>query len=116
MRERTSRFHLCTLSIFVMLIVACISIVPTPKATATQTPAIPTPFIPTATATFAPPQANAQFIAYIRDRQLMVTDVTNGVRGGTTQYTMTGESDQVNDLVWSPSGEFVAFVASPKGD
>jgi WD40 repeat protein len=46
----------------------------------------------------------------------LVTDVTNNVQGGTTQYTMAGESDQVSDLVWSPSGEFVAFVSAAKGD
>jgi hypothetical protein len=47
---------------------------------------------------------------------LLVADVTNNVKGGTTQYSVAGESDQVTDLVWSPSGEFVAFVAAPKGD
>ncbi len=29
---------------------------------------------------------------------------------------MTGENDQVSDIVWSPSGEFVAFVSTAKGD
>jgi hypothetical protein len=47
---------------------------------------------------------------------LLVTDVSNGVKGGTTQYTVQGETDQVTDIVWSPSGEFVAFVAAPHGD
>jgi hypothetical protein len=41
-----------------------------------------------------------------------VTDVSNNVQGGTTQYTLAGESDQVSDLAWSPNGEFVAFVSS----
>jgi hypothetical protein len=61
------------------------------------------------------PQGQTQFIAYIRDGHLMVTDVTNGVQGGTTQYTVTGENDQVADLVWSPSGEYVAFVSVATG-
>jgi Tol biopolymer transport system component len=38
------------------------------------------------------------------------------VNNGTTDYSIAGQSDQVTDLVWSPSGEFVAFVASPQGD
>jgi Tol biopolymer transport system component len=42
--------------------------------------------------------------------------VTNGDQGGATQYTMTGESDQVTDLVWSPSGELVAFVSAATGE
>jgi hypothetical protein len=57
-------------------------------------------------------QDQDQFLAYIRDGHLLVTNVTNGVPGGTTQYTLAGESDQVTDLAWSPSGEFVAFVSS----
>ena len=36
--------------------------------------------------------------------------------GGTTQYTLSGESDRVSDIEWSPSGEFVAFVSSAQGD
>ena len=91
----------------------------------------PTVFVPTATATLAPesplqpqhplrrhqlPASGQQFLAYISNGQLLVTDVTNSVQGGTTQYTVAGESDQVMDLVWSPSGEFVAFVAAPHGD
>lgn len=99
---------------------------------ATQTAAaFSTPFVPTPTTTVAPlpvppgevsptpgqpPATGQQFIAYVRDGQLLVTDVTNGVQGGTTQYTLSGESDQVSDIVWSPSGEFVAFVAAPQGD
>jgi Tol biopolymer transport system component len=38
------------------------------------------------------------------------------VLGGTTQYSVAGQSDQVTDLAWSPSGEFVAFVAAPQGE
>ncbi|HEX5840776.1 MAG TPA: WD40 repeat domain-containing protein, partial [Anaerolineales bacterium] len=59
-----------------------------------------------------PSQDGIQFIAYIRDGQLLVTDVSNNVQGGTTQYTLAGESDQVSDLAWSPNGEFVVFVSS----
>jgi Flp pilus assembly protein TadG len=58
--------------------------------------AAPTPGLPS--------QGGIQFIAYIRDGQLLVTDVSANVQGGTTQYTLAGESDQVSDLVWSPSG------------
>ena len=97
---------------------------------ATQTvPALTTPTPVLSTATLEPqpipsdiatlstqlPQGQAQFIAYIREGHLLVTDVTNGVQGGTTQYTVAGESDQVTDLVWSPSGEFVAFVSAATG-
>jgi hypothetical protein len=87
-----------------------------------------TVFVPTATlapeltpsveVSITPTQGSSsaqQFLAYIRDGHLLVTDVTNGVQGGTTQYTLAGESDQVTDLVWSPSGEFVAFVSAASG-
>jgi WD40 repeat protein len=63
-----------------------------------------------------PSGSGQQFIAYVRDGQLLVTDVTNGVQGGTTQYTVEGESDQVTDIAWSPSGEFVAFVSTAQGE
>jgi Tol biopolymer transport system component len=56
-----------------------------------------------------------QFLAYISGGHLLVTDVTNSVKGGTTQYTVAGQSDQVADLVWSPSGELVAFVSAASG-
>jgi Tol biopolymer transport system component len=103
---------------------------PTSTPQSTDNTLTPTAFIP-ATATFTleaspatevpstptqPPAAEQQFLAYISNGQLLVTDVTNAVQGGTTQYTVAGESDQVTDLVWSPSGEFVAFVAAPQGD
>ena len=80
-----------------------------PPATAvTETPPA-TSEIPSPTAT-QPAQGGSQFLAYINNEgHLLVTDVTNGVQGGTTQYTVAGESDQVMDLAWSPSGEFVAF-------
>lgn len=57
-----------------------------------------------------------QLLAYVNDGQLLVTDVTGGVQGGTTQYTVKGASDEVSDIVWSPSGEFVAFVSTAQGD
>lgn len=87
-----------------------------PTATAEQetAPAPSETLVPTAT---QPTQAGTQFLAYINNEgQLLVTDVTNGVQGGTTQYTMAGESDQVMDLAWSPSGEFVAFTSVAKID
>jgi len=86
-----------------------------PATTAvTETQPVPAEtFTPTTT---QPPQATNQFLAYIQDGQLLVTDVTNGVQGGTTQYTVAGQSDQVIDLAWSPSGEFVGFVSTASGD
>ena len=89
--------------------------IPTP--TTTLVPEItPTTEVPPSTTQPPPSSSGQQFLAYISNGQLLVTDVTNNVKGGTTQYTVAGESDQVTDLVWSPSGEFVAFVAAPKGD
>lgn len=89
---------------------------PTPLIPVTPTTTTEPLPVPSDIATFtAQPQAQQQFLAYIRDGHLLVTDVTNGVQGGTTQYTMAGESDQVGDLVWSPSGEFVAFVSAATG-
>jgi len=89
------------------------SLVPSPTTT---TVPLPVPFETATPTVAAPPQGEAQFLAYTNNGQLLVTDVTNGVQGGTTQYTMTGESDRVSDIVWSPSGEFVAFVSTAKGD
>src|SRR5688500_4610310 len=65
---------------------------------------------PTAEATTETPPADQTFIAYVRDGQLMVTDVTGGVLGGTTQYTQPGVDDGVTDLIWSPSGEYIAYT------
>ena len=79
---------------------------------ATDTPAVATPTLPLPP---PPPGVHGQQIAYVYNGQLLLTDITGGVIGGTGQYTMQGESDRVTDLVWSPSGEFVAFVAAPKG-
>lgn len=101
-----------------MLAMSCAVITPGPDEAVTQTalPFTATPgTIPTDAASptpTQPSQPNLQFIAYVRDGQMLVTDVTNGVQAGTTQYTTTGESDQVSDVVWSPSGEFVAFVST----
>jgi WD40 repeat protein len=136
MKRRT---YLFTLTLVLLLITAaCIPLTPgtdqTPTPSAADNTLTPTPFVPapTSTSTLVPeitptieisptptPSSTSggqQFIAYISNGQLLVTDVTNNVKGGTGQYTLAGESDQVTDLVWSPSGEFVAFVASPKGD
>jgi hypothetical protein len=86
----------------------------TPTTTVAPLP-VP-PEIATQTAAAAQtPQGGMQFLAYIQNGHLVVTDVTNGVKGGTTQYTVAGQSDQVTDLVWSPSGEFVAFVSAATG-
>ena len=85
-----------------------------PIPTTTVAP-LPVPFeSPTPTAG-APSQGQMQLLAYVQNGQLLVTDVTNGVKGGTTQYTVAGQSDQVTDLVWSPSGEYVAFVSAATG-
>jgi hypothetical protein len=54
-------------------------------------------------------------IAYVSEGQLLVTDVTNGLQGGTTQYTVAGDNDQVTDIAWSPSGELLAFVSAAQG-
>ena len=131
------------LLVFVILIMACMPLAPrgigaatqdafnnaatqTAAALATLTPfnATPTTTVPplpapsdAATATPGQPlAAGSQLVAYVRDGQLLVTDVTNGVQGGTTQYSVAGQSDQVSDLAWSPSGEFVAFVSAAQGD
>lgn len=129
-------FLICASMVFMA---ACVPLTPVVDGTATHDPnnaatltaAAFTPFVPTPTPTVAPlpipletasptpaqpPQSGAQFLAYISNGHLLVTDVTNGVQGGTTQYTLAGESDQVYDLVWSPSGEFVAFDSSAKGE
>lgn len=88
-----------------------------PVTPTTTVPPLPVPpDIATQTAAAAQtPQGEIQMLAYNQNGHLMVTDVTNGVTGGTTQYTVAGASDQVTDLVWSPSGEFVAFVSAATG-
>ena len=115
--------------LIVILVAACV-LTPSPSApTATQTVSIPTSTVPVATITTATdasptiePSATtvatleAQVLAYEQSGQLLVTHVTNGTPGGTTQYTVAGESDQVSDIAWSPSGEFVAFTSAAKGD
>lgn len=88
------------------------ALVPTPTATLEPQPVPNETVSPTAT---LPGQGQTQFLAYINNGQLMVTDVTNGVQGGTTQYTSPGIADQVMDLDWSPSGELVAFVSAAPG-
>ena len=92
---------------------------PTAFLPSTTTATAETPTIPpeTASPTATPPvQGVTQLIAYIKDGQLMVTDVTDNRQGGTTQYTVAGASDQVMDLAWSPSGEFIAFVSVAQVD
>jgi len=121
------------IGLIVSVAAACTPTLPSPESgtNLTETATIPTstPLAPTSTgATEAvPPEAPSptpttapssaqQFLAYIQDGQLLVTDVTNGVKGGATQYTVAGESDKVNEIAWSPSGEFVAFDSLATGD
>ncbi len=117
-----------------IFVIACNLVLPGAEEAATQTAAPPSTSVLTPTTTVEPlpvpsdvvsptpgqqtPPAGSgqQLIAYIRDGQLLVTDVTNNAQGGTTQYTVSGESDQVMELAWSPSGEFVAFASSAAGD
>jgi dipeptidyl aminopeptidase/acylaminoacyl peptidase len=125
----------------ILLAAACVPLTPAPQPTDTpdigriatltaaamSTATLPSPSQPpsmtppvtseTPAATVTPPaQPGSQFLAYINNGgQLLVTDVTNGTQGGTTQYTVAGQNDQVMDLAWSPSGELVAFVSSATG-
>jgi WD40 repeat protein len=86
-----------------------------PVATPSSTFTPPATSETTASTATQPAQPGSQFLAYINNGQLLVTDVTNGVQGGTTQYTVTGQNDQVMDLAWSPSGEIVTFVSPAPG-
>ena len=86
---------------------------PTPTDTPEPAPTVSDAGSPTPTAS---QQSGTQFIAYMRDGQLLVTDVSNGVLGGTTQYTVAGQNDRVTDIAWSPSGEFIAFVSAAQGE
>jgi hypothetical protein len=83
---------------------------PTPPAAPSETPASGATETPLAAPTETPAATGTTFIAYVVDGQLLVTDVTGGVLGGTTQYTQAGVDDGVTDLVWSPSGEFIAYT------
>ena len=85
--------------------------VPTPTTTVPPLPVPPETSTPTPA-----PQISQQFIAYESNGQLLVTDVTGGVQGGTTQYTTAGVSDQVTDIAWSPSGEYIAFTSAAQGE
>lgn len=138
MKRRSLLYFLHIATLLCVAATACIPL--TPAAGPTPTPLAPvdtltpTAFLPAPTDTLVPEitpttgvtevsitptpgsASEGQFLAYISNGQLLVIDVTNNVQGGTTQYTVTGESDQVTDLVWSPSGQFVAFVAAPQGD
>lgn len=93
------------------------AIIPTATAGPDSTATLPAPSETTALATTPPTQDETQFLAYVNNEaQLLVTDVTGGLQGGTTQYTVAGESDQVMDLAWSPSGEFIVFTSVAKID
>src|SRR5262245_14716128 len=95
------------------------AVTPTSASPVEQTPTstvVPPP-LPTVTFTpAAPPTYETEFLAYEQGGQLLVTNVTGGEQGGTTQYTVSGESDEVTDLAWSPSGEFAAFTSTAKGE
>jgi hypothetical protein len=96
---------------------AVVTITPTAAEAATPSadtpaPATPEPITPEP-ATAEP--AGPTFIAYVRDGQLLVSDVTGGVLGGTTQYTLEGVDDEVVELAWSPSGEFIAHISLAGG-
>jgi WD40 repeat protein len=129
------RHKIFLIGVMVITMAACAPVQVDLSATATQaateTAAPPTDQLPTPTDTPEPPptvsdagsptptaspQSGTQFIAYMRDGQLLVTDVSNGVPGGTTQYTVAGQSDKVTDIAWSPSGEFIAFVSAAQGE
>jgi WD40 repeat protein len=88
---------------------------PIPSPTPTTTVA-PLPVPEESSTPIPPPQTRSQLIAYEREGQLLVTDVTDGMQGGTSQYTVAGENDQVTNITWSPSGEFVAFTSAAKGE
>lgn len=88
---------------------------PLPSPTATTTVA-PLPIPQESFTPVPPPQTGVQLIAYEQGGQLLVTDVTGGVQGGTSQYTVAGQNDQVTNITWSPSGEFVAFVSTASGE
>lgn len=129
------KFRIVLLICSALLLTSCMPPAPSPTTTstpvtpiviatetATAPPEIPsatstpeTPTIPSETPTTVP-ISELQFVAYEQNGQLLVTDVTGGVRNGTTQYTMAGVDDQVSDIVWSPSGEFVAYVSSAMGE
>ena len=94
-----------TAAVFIATATASQTLEPLPVPSDTATPTV-----------FQPTPSNTQFLAYISNGHLLVTDVTNNVQGGTTQYTVAGQSDQVTDLAWSPSGEFVAFVSAATGE
>ncbi len=83
--------------------------VPTPGTTVTIEP-IPSP---TASETPVPTQPQTsvpQWLAYVNNGQLLVTDLTDGMQGRTIQFPDIG--NQVTDMAWSPSGETLAFVSA----
>src|SRR5215207_1056943 len=127
-----------TFTLLVGISILLASCIPSPSET-TATPGVVEPSVtptlvtplesPTATTTVAPlpvpqesftpvppAQTGAQLIAYEQGGQLLVTDVTGGVQGDRTQYTVAGQNDQVTNITWSPSGEFVAFVSAASGE
>ncbi len=120
--ERTvKRSHFLVFALIVPFIIACAFLQSAFGPTATPAPAVvtepPTLSPPAGQPSLTPaPPARPQFIAYVRAGQLLVTDITGSVPGGTTQYTNFGPNEQVFDLAWSPSGEFLAFTAPVQGE
>ncbi len=109
--------NILVFALIVPFITACAFLQTAFGATATPVPAVVTePPTQSSPADQPSPPPRPQFIAYVRDGQLLVTDITNGIQGGTTQYTNFGPNEQVYDITWSPSGEFLAFTAPVQGE
>lgn len=83
---------------------------PTEPGAATATLEAAASETPAGAASETPAAADQTFIAYVYEGQLLVTEVTGGALGGTTQYTQPGVDDGVTDFVWSPSGEYIAYT------
>lgn len=113
-----------------LLAAACVPVVPTLAEQATPlSPDIPLPApttttaplpMPSPTTTTAPlpvptptasaqPYDQAQWIAYIREGQLLLTDVSGGVAGETRQFSVPG--GPITGLSWSPTGDMLALTA-----
>src|SRR5579859_428943 len=88
---------------------------PGPAATTENAPAATSAVEPSATLTETQTSAGPggqSFVAYVKQGQLLVTDVTGGAVGGTTQYTQAGVNDGVYDTVVAASVKFIAFVSA----
>lgn len=92
---------------------------PTPAATASATePATPEPATPTPASTETPTAEPTPtelpietYIAYVQNRELLVTHVIGGQPLDTRQYTdSAAANDFVSRVGWSPSGQFLTFL------